>query len=257
VGNAIKTFVLGALCLMLPSCGPKPIPHAAENWASYEGGAAGAHYSSLDQINRDNVHQLEVAWTYELGEGAALSNPIIIDGRMYVVGGQASIVALDAATGAELWKRPSVVSEFARGLMYWASGNDRRILYTHENRLRAVNAHDGADIADFEVDLRVGLEREVDSIRRVQSGTPGRIFGDLVILGSSVGENYGSPVGDIRAFNVRTGALVWTFHTIPVRGEPGYETWPDNNPRERHGGANAWAGMSIDEERGILYANTG
>lgn len=251
------SLLVCALSGLALSCGPRVSAFDPEDWPSYEGGAAATHYSALNQINRDNVDQLQIAWTYEIENGAAASNPIVIGGRMYIIGGEDSIVALDAATGAELWKRAGLVSGFARGLMYWESGNDRRILYTKDDHLRAVNANDGADIADFDVDLRVGLERDVASVRRVQSNTPGRVFGNLVIMGSAVGENYGSPVGDIRAFDVRSGALVWTFHTIPARGEPGYETWPDTNPRERHGGANAWAGMSIDEARGILYANTG
>lgn len=253
----VKVVLIGAFCLFVLSGVARSSAISGDDWSSYEGGASAAHFSSLDQINRENVHLLEVAWTYDLGEGAATSNPLVINGHMYVVGGEDSIVALDAATGTELWKRRGLVSDFTRGLMYWASGADQRILYTHDNHLRALSAHDGSDIEGFDVDLRVGLERKMEDIRRVPSHAPGRIFRDLVILGSAVGENYGAPVGDLRAFNVRSGKLVWTFHTIPKRGEPGYETWPDNNPRSRHGGANVWGGMAIDEDRGILYANTG
>lgn len=255
--KAFYPAVMGALCLSLLACGPRVASAPDADWDSYEGGAGAAHYSTLSQITAENVDRLEVAWTYELGEGSAISSPLIIGGRLYAIGGQDSIVALDAATGAELWKRPGLGTSFMRGLMYWADGADRRILYTKDNHLRALNADDGADIAGFDVDLRLGLERDPETIRRVQSNTPGRVFEDLLIMGTSPGENYGSPVGDIRAYDVRTGALRWTFHTIPRRGEPGYETWPDTNPRTRHGGANAWGGLSVDEERGIVYANTG
>ena len=183
---------------------------------------------------------------------------------MYVLAKNDSIVALDAGTGRELWAHPTDPQSRQvtyRGINYWESADrsDRRLLFSVDNYLQEIDARTGKSILQFGanglVDLRAGLGRDPKSLRLVQSGTPGRVFGNLIILGSATNEEYESGPGDIRAYDVLSGQLVWTFHTIPHPGEPGYETWP-KDAWKTVGGANAWSGLSLDEKRGIVYVPT-
>jgi quinoprotein glucose dehydrogenase len=234
-------------------------------WSDYGGAADSSQYSSLDQINRSNVARLVVAWKYSTGDNNKYSfNPLVVDGTMYVLAKNNSIVALDAATGRELWVHPAdpgttVIT--SRGINYWESKDrsDRRLLFAGNHYLRAIDARTGKLIPGFgvagKVDLKQGLDRDPATLRLVQSTTPGRVFENLLILGSATNQGYGSAPGDIRAFDVVTGNLVWTFHTVPRPGEYGYETWP-NDAWKRVGGANVWSELSIDEKRGIVYAPT-
>jgi glucose dehydrogenase len=232
-------------------------------WRDYGGGADGAQYSALAQINRSNVSTLQVAWTYPTGDaGNYLFNPVVVDDTMYVLARENSIVALDAATGKERWTYragPGRISN--RGINYWENPDrsDRRLFFAHEQRLKALDARTGTLIqtfgADGGVDLRAGLDRDPAKLL-VQSGTPGRVFENLIILGSATNQEYDSAPGDIRAYDVRSGALVWTFHTVPRPGEFGYDTWPAD-AWKTVGGANAWSELSIDEARGIVYIPTG
>jgi quinoprotein glucose dehydrogenase len=244
------------------------LPLAAQNhktWRDYGGASDSAQYSGLAQIDRSNVRKLQVAWSYPTGDNNAYSfNPIVVDGVMYVLARNNSIVALDAASGVEIWTHPAEPNTTLitnRGINYWESKDrsDRRLLYASNHFLHAIDARTGRLILTFgsagSVDLKQGLDRDPKTIRLVQSTTPGRVFEDLLILGSATNQEYGSAPGDIRAFDVRTGKLVWTFHTIPRPGEFGYETWP-KDPRERVGGANVWGELSVDEQRGIVYAPT-
>lgn len=234
-------------------------------WSDYAGGEDAAQYSSLAQINRSNVGQLQVAWSYPTSDGKKyLFNPIVVDRTMYVLAKNDSIVALDAATGRELWVHPMDAKTRLvtnRGINYWESSDhsDRRLVFAADNFLQEVDAGTGQSIVDFgdkgRVDLREGLGRDPDTLTLVQATTPGRIFEDLVILGSATNEEYESGPGDIRAFNVRTGQLVWTFHTVPHPGELGYDTWP-KDAWKTVGGANAWSGLSVDEKRGIVFVPT-
>ena len=234
-------------------------------WSDYAGGADAAQYSALAQINRSNVSQLRIAWSYPTSDGNKyLFNPIVVDGTMYVLAKNNSIVAVDAATGRELWLHPINANTRLvtnRGINYWESSDrsDRRLLFAADNFLQEIDARTGQSIVDFgqqgRVDLREGLGRGPESLTLVQSTTPGRIFEDLLILGSATNEEYESGPGDIRAFNVRTGHLVWTFHTVPHPGEFGYETWP-KDAWKTVGGANAWSGLSVDEKRGIVFVPT-
>ena len=241
--------------------------HAAEHkpyssWNEYGGSPDSSQYSSLGQIDKSNVTQLEQVWFYPAGNNGFRfgSNPIVVDNVMYVIGKNNAVVALEAATGKEIWTRETGRSFGIshRGLNYWQSkdGSDRRILYTAASMLHALDARTGAVIDSFGdhggVDLRQGLGRDPVSIRSIGSGTPGRIFEDLLIVGSSTGEDYGSPPGDLRAYNVRTGQLTWTFHTIPHPGEKGYETWPPD-AWKYVGGVNTWSEIAVDEKRGIAY----
>jgi quinoprotein glucose dehydrogenase len=234
-------------------------------WADYGGAPDAAQFSSLSQINRSNVSKLQRVWTYQTNDNNRyFFNPLVIGDVMYVMAKRNSIVALDAATGRELWTHtppPDTKVITNRGLNYWESKDrkDRRLFYCSNHKLRAINAADGQPIANFgdggSVDLKVGLDRDPKTIALVQSITPGRVFEDLLILGSATNQGYGSAPGDIRAYEVRTGKLAWTFHTVPRPGEFGYDTWPADSWK-RVGGANVWGEMSLDLKRGILYAPT-
>jgi quinoprotein glucose dehydrogenase len=211
------------------------------------------------------VSRLRVAWKYDTGdENKYLFNPVVVDGVMYVLAKHNSIVAIEATTGRELWIHPTDPQSRLitnRGINYWESEDrsDRRLLFAANNYLQEIDARTGKSISQFGenglVDLRAGLGRDPRSLRLVQSGTPGRVFGNLIILGSATNEEYESGPGDIRAYDVLTGQLVWTFHVIPHPGEPGYETWP-KDAWKTVGGANAWSGLSLDEKRGIVYVPT-
>ncbi len=234
-------------------------------WRDYGGASDAAQYSSLNQIDRSNVKQLEIAWSYPTSDNNKyFFNPVEVDGVLFVLARNNSIVALDAASGKEIWVHPAPPDTkiiTSRGINYWESKDrsDRRLLFAGNHYLRALAARTGKTISSFgndgAVDLKEGLGRDPKTIALVQSITPGRIFENLLILGSATNQGYGSAPGDIRAFNVRSGQLVWTFHTIPHPGEFGYETWP-KNAWKKIGGANVWGELSLDEKRGILYAPT-
>jgi quinoprotein glucose dehydrogenase len=245
--------------------------HAADaaaytTWSHYGGSADSAQYSSLDQINRTNVQKLKIAWRYPTGDNNRyFFNPLQAHGMLYVLAKNNSIVALDSATGREIWTHQTDPTSHLltnRGINYWESsdGNERRLLFSQNNFLQAIDARSGKQISSFgtngRVDLRQGLGRNPDDILLVQSTTPGRVFENLVILGSATNQEYESAPGDIRAYDVRTGKLAWTFHTIPHPGEFGYNTWP-KDAWKTVGGANAWGELSLDAKRGIVYVPTG
>ena len=241
-----------------------------EGWPAYGGGNEQLRYSSLDQVHAGNVADLEVAWTYDTGDASPGSeiqcNPLIVGGLLYGYSPNGRVFALEAATGREVWSRrmevdgvPYLARSRNRGFMHWRDGDDSRIYAVALNLLFALNAKTGEPVQSFgsggSIDLKAGLP---DWARDLSVGlrTPGVVYGDLLIVGSLVSESLPSAPGDIRAFDARTGALRWTFHTIPQPGEPGHETWP-KDAWQRTGGANSWAGMALDEERGLVYAGTG
>ncbi len=243
-------------------------PALAQNhttWSDYSGGSDSAQYSALKQINRSNVSKLETAWVYPTGDGRKyFFNPLVVDNVIFVLAKNNSIVALDASTGKEIWTwtpEPHTTAITDRGLNYWESQDrkDRRLLFASNHFLRAIDARTGKPIPSFgeggQVDLKQGLGRDAKTLSLVQSLTPGRVFQDLLILGSATNQGYGSAPGDIRAFDVRSGKLAWTFHTIPHPGEFGYDTWP-KDAWKTVGGANVWGEFSVDEKRGIVYAPT-
>jgi quinoprotein glucose dehydrogenase len=256
--------ILSAAFVLLVSAIPV-LAQDHRSWRDYGGASDAAQYSALTQINRANVSKLQVAWTYPTGDDNKYAfNPLVVDDMIYVLARNNSIIALNAATGKEIWALPAdpetkVITN--RGLNYWESKDraDRRLLFASNHSLRAIDARTGKPIASFgqggRIDLKQGLDRDPKEIRLVQSMIPGRVFEDLLILGSATNQGYGSAPGDIRAFNVRTGKLAWTFHTVPRPGEFGYDTWP-KDAWKRVGGANVWGEMSVDENRGILYAPT-
>ena len=236
-------------------------------WAVYNGGKDGDHYSRLTQINRANVKKLRVAWRFDTGEkGGIQDNPLIVGRTLYAYTPTQKIVALDAATGAVRWKFDSGVggTQPARGMAYWTDGRHGRILAGVMNFLYCLDAETGKPVASFgeggRIDLRKGLGRDGgDGDFEHQSivlTTPGILYKDLIIVGGRNPETHPAPPGDVRAFDVRTGKLRWSFHTIPHPGEPGYETWPAEAWKTA-GAANNWAGMALDERRGIVYVPTG
>ena len=236
-----------------------------QDWPEYLGGPTRSHYSALNQVNLGNVSQLRVAWEYHTGDiGEMQCNPVVIAGVLYGVSAANGIFALDAATGRERWRysAPGAKSNRTlRGLVFWQHGTDRRILFTVDSWLCALNADTGLLIADFGVDGKTSLKAGLGDGARdkwVVSTTPGTLCGDIIVMPTRVTEGPDAAPGFIQAFNVRTGALVWTVHTIPQPGEPGYETWSKEAYRNTNvGGANCWAGMSVDVARGIVYVPTG
>lgn len=235
-------------------------------WSEYGGSPESAQYSSLRQINRENVSKLALAWSYEIGDKSRYAfAPLEAHGVVYAMAKGNAIVALEATTGRELWVHPTDAMTRLitnRGINYWESkdGRDRRLLLAVNNMLQAIDARSGKPIGTFGkfglVDLREGLGRDPQSVVLVQSLTPGRVFEDLLILGSATNQEYESAPGDVRAFDVRTGKQVWSFHTVPHPGEVGYDTWPPD-AWKTVGGANAWGEVSVDPQRGIVYIPTG
>ncbi|HWV28910.1 MAG TPA: pyrroloquinoline quinone-dependent dehydrogenase [Dyadobacter sp.] len=249
------------------------------DWIAYGGNKAGNRYSPLTQINLSNVSQLKVAWEYDAAKlvpGAQAPRrpmeiqcqPIIVRGILYGTTPQLSLFALKADTGEELWRFDPFAGgtprfHANRGVMFWEDGADKRILYTAGNHLCAVDAATGKLVPSFgdggKVDLGQGVTgrpgRENDKLS-VDATSPGVIYKDILVIGSRVSEYGDAAPGHIRAFDVRTGKLKWTFHTVPEPGEPGHDTWP-KDAWKRMGGANNWAGMVLDEKRGAVYFGTG
>lgn len=237
----------------------------ATSW-EYAGGPTRDHYSSLAQINRSNVSQLQIAWTYNTGEKKSGSygletTPLIVDGVLYGLTPSQKVFALNAATGKLLWKFDSrlYATQADRGLTYWAGGSDKRVFVGNMNFVYALNAETGKPIPTFgkggRIDLREDLGRDPNSVS-IELTTPGIVYKDLLIVGGEEPETLPSAPGDIRAYDVRTGELRWSFHTIPHPGEFGYNTWP-KNAWKYAGAANNWGGMALDVKHGILYVPTG
>jgi quinoprotein glucose dehydrogenase len=240
-----------------------PAGAAQTDWPVYGGTPENNHYSPLNQINRSNVKQLRLAWSFDTQEpGGLQSSPLIIDGVLFGITPTQKIFALDAATGKLLWKFDSGVNgtQPDRGLAYWTDSQDKRILVGIMNFVYALDPATGKPIPSFgangRIDLREGLGREPASAQSVVLTSPPVVYKDFFIVGGRDPETLPAPPGDIRAFDVRSGKLRWAFHTIPHPGEFGYQTWPPD-AWQTSGAANNWAGMTLDPKRGILYVPTG
>ncbi|HOY16364.1 MAG TPA: PQQ-binding-like beta-propeller repeat protein [Haliscomenobacter sp.] len=239
------------------------------DWPEYNGGPNKNHFSALKQINTHNVAQLKVAWTYQSGGADTVKNttqmqcnPLIIKGVMYGVSAGSQAFALDAASGKELWKttlNDKTFSMTSRGVSYWSDGKEARIFFGYGAFLYALDAQTGQPIPSFGSNGKIKL---IDGLKRpgadeyVISNTPPSIYKNILIVGTRVSESATALLGDIRAYDVRTGRKIWTFHTIPRPGEFGYKTWEKQNYKNI-GGANNWMGMALDTEKGIVYAPTG
>ncbi|MGK6352552.1 outer membrane protein assembly factor BamB family protein [Parapedobacter sp. DT-150] len=254
---------LACICQMLTGCMPTPVNDA--QWKEYLGGPDRNHYSSLRQIDTSNVAALQVAWVYHTGDsGQVQCNPIVVDDVLYGVTASNAVFALDAATGAELWTNASSTGfsgNVNRGVTYWESGKDKRILFAYGEWLTALDARTGTVIDTFgeggKVSLKAGLGAAAKD-KYLASTTPGTLYENLIIMPLRVGEGDGAARGHIQAFDVKTGKLAWVFHTIPQAGEPGHETWPEGIDQDAiTGGANSWPGMAVDRGRGIVYVPTG
>jgi len=232
------------------------------DWAVYGGQEENDHYSALTQINRTNVGQLRIAWSYDTGEQAGLqTHPLIVDRRMFVYMPTQEVVALDPRNGKELWKfRSGITSEQPdRGFAYWTDGKQKILFAETLYALWALDPETGRPIESFGrkgmIDLRNNLGPE-SPVGTVAITSPGVVYKNVIIMGFRTGEAEPSPHGDIRAFDVHSGEMKWTFHTIPHPGEAGYETWP-KDAWKYSGAANNWAGMALDKKRGIIYVPTG
>jgi quinoprotein glucose dehydrogenase len=236
-------------------------PPTAE-WRVYGGSNASDRYSPLAEITPANVDQLEEAWRFDTGEtGGFQVNPIVVHGVLYSPTPNHRVVALDAATGRLKWTFDSTLESRGpnRGVTWWESGHERRLFVAADQYLYALDAATGAPVVGFgdrgRIDLRRGLGRD-PAVQSIRLTTPGIVYKDLLIIGGRAGEGTGSAPGDIRAYDVRSGSLTWTFHTIPHPGETGYDTWSETS-WQVNGGANNWAGMALDEARGIVFVPTG
>ena len=268
--------ILGFLLLFFCFQACKKKESAFVNWSAYLGDKHANQYTPLTQINKKNVKNLKVAWTYNSGDAdleknrtQIQCNPLIIDGILYGSSPRLKFFALDATNGTEIWtfdpfdenKYKAFGMGVNRGLAYWTDGREKRLLLTAGPYIYAINAQTGNLITEFgengKVDMHEGLDRNVKDLF-INSNTPGIIYKDKLILGCRVSESggVGAVPGHVRAFNVRTGAQEWIFHTIPHPGEYGYETWPAG-AWQYAGGANAWAGFSLDEEREMVFVPTG
>jgi quinoprotein glucose dehydrogenase len=258
----IPLFLISILFL-LNSCSPKP-GNQYNSWTEYLGGPDRNHFSTLAEIDTNNVRNLKIAWTYSSPDSGQMQmNPIMVNGTVYGVTAGLKAFALDAKTGKELWLYSDSTSSngVSRGVAYWEDGNDKRIFYSIGANLLALNANNGKPIRTFgdngKVNLHIGLPESAKD-KYITSNTPGTIYKDLIIMPVRVAEDAGAAPGDIRAFNVRTGELVWIFHTIPHPGEFGYETWPKDAYKNINVGAvNNWAGMALDEKTGTVFIPLG
>ncbi len=258
------TSLITAVALAADSSQPGAAP---ADWPSYGGGLDDTRYSTLTQINRENVANLRVAWSFDTGDAFPGSefqcNPLIIGGVLYAVTPKANVVALDAASGHLLWRfepNPGGKVFFkirSRGVSYWSDGKQARIFSAWHQYLYSLDAATGRPDPRFGVNGRIDLRDHLREPKEMLSlTTPGIVYKDLLITGSITAETLPTPPGDIRAWDVHTGALRWSFHTIPHPGEFGYDTWP-KDAWKYSGAANNWTGMALDAARGIIYAPTG
>lgn len=275
----VLLIALMALTAREPAVGRQSGPAPAHGeWPHYARDLAATHYSALDQITAENIDRLSVAWEWKPGEaekpefgtrpGAFQNTPLMIDGVLYVSTPYNQVAALDPETGRERWRfdprayrdgQPASGQGFVhRGLAAWRDGSRLRLFLNTRHRLIALDAATGTPVESFgtkgEVDLSQGLVWTINA-RHYASTSPPVVYQDLVIVGNGVGDRLtyrNDPPGDVRAYHARTGKLMWTFHTIPQRGEFGNTTW-DSGSWQFTGHTNVWAPMSLDDTRGLLY----
>ncbi len=281
VGELSVLFFLTITLLFISCNNAGPAPDYS-GWGAYAGSKEGNRYSSNEQINKDNVSQLQVAWTYSSHDrdtgnhSQNQCNPIMVNGILYGVSPKLKLFALNAATGEQKWifdpaeedtsakNDPYAFFKVTRGVIYWQDdrGTDQRIIYSAGSKTYAINIADGKPVRSFGkngfIDLTENLDRDTATYNAfVANSTPGVVYKNLLIIGTRVSESADAAPGAIRAFDILSGERKWIFHTIPYPGEKGYETWPDKEAYKKLGGANSWSGMALDEKRGIVYIPTG
>ena len=260
----MKKFIFVLVSILISACSteePEQSTSINTNWDTYLGDPGRSHYSQLTQITRENVDQLELAWKYDSGElregnSSMYTSPLIIDGILYGLSPRLHAFALNAATGEEIWRHELGGNGAAqRGLMWWQNGEDKRLIYPASGELIMLNASTGQPITSFGDNGRINLRPE-DIAAPFFTSVPGIVFEDRLILGFSTAESANSHSGMIRAFNVHTGEELWRFNSLPVEGGLGSETWEEGS-LDTAGGANNWTGMTLDEERAMLFVPTG
>ncbi|HEV2687978.1 MAG TPA: PQQ-binding-like beta-propeller repeat protein, partial [Bryobacteraceae bacterium] len=268
-----------ALLILTIAFAQKPTSGMRE-WPFYGGDQAATKYSALDHINRNNVASLQLAWRWKTNEhrleefktfpGMFEVTPLMSGGTLYLSTPYNRVVALDPETGRERWSYdpkayadgqvPNGTGFVHRGVALWrdSATGKLRVFMNSRARLISLDAETGQPIATFGdngiVPLTNGLRWDVDP-KQYTNTSPPVVYKDLVIVGNGVADRLvfkKDPPGDVRAFNVRTGKLAWTFHTVPQKGEFGHETW-GNGSAEFTGHTNVWAPMSLDDARGLLY----
>ncbi len=261
----LQLFLWAAL-VSLVSGGVSSAQQSWTTWHDYLGSPESAHYSSLKQINTHNIDKLDLAWKFPTGDDMTYTfSPLVVGNMAYFAAEQGALVAVDATTGKQLWVHPflspgSAPSRFGgiaglRGITFWQSedGKDQRLIVEAEGFLQELDAHTGDPVDSFadhgKLDLKEGIDRPT---RPLASRTPGRVYKDIIILGSATGEGYLAPPGDIRAFSAVTGKLTWVFHTVPRPGEFGYDTWP-KDAYKYMGGVDSWGEITVDEKHGIVF----
>jgi quinoprotein glucose dehydrogenase len=265
--TSLKKIVVALAIVILVPAPQTSVAQATKNsaqhdWPIYGGTPENNHYSTLSQINRENVKQLQVAWSFDTGESGGLqTSPIIVGGVLYAYTPSQKVIALNAATGMLLWKFDPAVHGWqpARGLAYWSDGKEKRILAGVMNSVYALDVATGKPIPSFGDNGRIDLRKDLGRNPETQSialTSPGVVYKDLLIIGGRDPETLPAPPGDIRAYSIRTGKLAWSFHTIPHPGEFGYDTWP-KDAWKYIGSANNWTGMTVDASHGIVYVPTG
>lgn len=273
--KSYRLLKYGILLLSVLSC--KEVKKTYTSWEVYGGGKDNIHYSSLTEIDTNNIHQLKKVWEYSTGDAEKFTqiqvNPIIIKNTLYGVSPKLKLFAVEANTGKSLWtfdpykvidNEVKGVGYFSmnvcRGVTYYEDKDSKRLFYAAGANLFCVDATKGELIESFgnkgRIDLHNDLGRNVADLY-IAMTSPGIIYKDLIIIGSRVNEEAAAAPGYIRAYDIHTGKLRWKFHTIPQPGEDGYESWEDKNAWKNIGGANAWAGFSLDEKTGTLYAPIG
>ncbi len=267
-------LLVAVLLYVLAGCTQRRGPSA--DYPVYGGNKAGNRFSVLKQVDLSNIKALRPAWTYNSadtgsteghgGEHMIQCQPIVVDGILYGVSPTLKLFAINAATGQQLWKFDPfkyAAPRFnqCRGVTYWTDGNNRRLFFAAGINLYCVDATTGVLVPTFGKNGRVSLYTALDinhpvADLYVTATSPAIIYHNTLIIGSAVSESGNAAPGYIRAFDVLTGKLNWVFHSIPQPGEPGYDTWP-KDAYKFAGGTNNWAGMSLDEQRGVVYFGTG
>lgn len=272
----LNVFLAGFFYLLLfNACKPKP--HNYEDWRVYGGSKENIRYSALHQIDTNNVSELIPVWEFHTLDTGFMTqlqfNPIVVGNSLFAISPKLKLFSIDAVTGKQQWvfdpyqvnnKEVMGMGYFAmnvcRGITYYADDESKRLFYAAGSSLFCINALTGKPITSFgregRIDLHNDLGRDVKDLY-IAMTSPGIIYKDMIIIGTRVAEEAAAAPGYIRAYDVHTGKLRWIFHTIPQPGEPGFESWDDQEAWKHVGGANAWAGFSMDEEKGIVYAPVG